>query len=1127
MFASAAALLAGCSQDMTEDLAPVQVAGKSTIYATYANAQADGATRSHATPDYNENGSVAGFSVIWDQGDALGLFNYDVAGDDTNIRFGYTTGDDKTAAFTGDHEFLSGEAYVGYYPYSDSEEAVIDNEGKLSLKIKAKQDYRYNGGGEGSFAAGAAPAVAYGPASETDEIEMTFYGVATYLRVPICGDGDITSLKLKIKQGEKYLPLTGTVKVDIADIKKAYDEESAAALVVDNSAITSGSENDEIVLNFGKGNKVSLKDTPTWFWFVIPADMVFNKEVVEIYINEDETPTLTREFDYTNRKAARNITMTVWEDSDLKTPFEWIEGAAEAVKIEKPEDFLKYAYLATKGKVYDPNQKKGEAVPTDEEVGKFYTENGELRPAIFMKDINFTGFAVETEHSRYVGGGADGEEAYNAFEEAVYYWWYHAINKDAISTIGDANCKIAYSIDGRGFSLIDLNVKGNGLFHDTFKSANEVVASNVKNLVLDGVTVYAGDAEEAYFLTNRLYPSYKEGKSQGVAFTNVTVNENCALVADKAAAAKRTALVGTAYTGDFEDWMNEEVENKTNLPFIDKLAVIEDVNLTEYEKKFYNIIAIHAQGEGAIVTVADAAEAHELIKKIEYLPATNKGVWYSVVDKKENYSYWTGWTPAEDKYLARQKDVVTAEMLAYYVQNGTSPITLTNNIDLGYGKNYSTNAAISGFADGKVRAWETQNNAIEVDGKGFTIRQATVTTGLFGAEATVNDLKVNAAFVDGGYLLAKTGTAEKVTASGLTYTSATPIDGVLAGLFYEADIETAAETTDCTVTLTEGSVDPATICNFGYLYGVLGIDLSGSDDDVYKIAAPAKDSYGAFKCFESEPCVNENGKGSTTYVVFTGDITELPQAEETIIWGTPTPEKGHTIFFCTEKDYVPGKVYGNGIVFDGNVTFTSDVTVDSSLTIAGDAEYDLGGNTINATGGTRNTVEITSGNVTIKNGTINVDKTAENPTAVRINGTEKVNVTLENVTIDDVSEYPMIWANNENATVTIKSGEYAAYEDSCHVVYVTAGKVIIEGGTFGKAGVKNDWVLNLQDDIRKGTSDKAAAILEHLEVRGGTFINFNPADNKCEGEGTSFVPAGYQVEIQVKGDDTYYTVVAK
>ena len=43
-------------------------------------------------------------------------------------------------------------------------------------------------------------------------------------------------------------------------------------------------------------------------------------------------------------------------------------------------------------------------------------------------------------------------------------------------------------------------------------------------------------------------------------------------------------------------------------------------------------------------------------------------------------------------------------------------------------------------------------------------------------------------------------------------------------------------------------------------------------------------------------------------------------------------------------------------------------------------------------------------------------------------------------------------------------------------------------------------------------------------VTGGKFYDFNPADNKAEGEHTSFVPEGYHVETSTDGESTVYTV---
>lgn len=63
-------------------------------------------------------------------------------------------------------------------------------------------------------------------------------------------------------------------------------------------------------------------------------------------------------------------------------------------------------------------------------------------------------------------------------------------------------------------------------------------------------------------------------------------------------------------------------------------------------------------------------------------------------------------------------------------------------------------------------------------------------------------------------------------------------------------------------------------------------------------------------------------------------------------------------------------------------------------------------------------------------------------------------------------------------------------------------------------------MLNCYDANREAGTAK-------IIVTGGTFVNFNPADCYAEGAHTNFVADGYKVVSEVKGSDTYYTVVAK
>ena len=110
----------------------------------------------------------------------------------------------------------------------------------------------------------------------------------------------------------------------------------------------------------------------------------------------------------------------------------------------------------------------------------------------------------------------------------------------------------------------------------------------------------------------------------------------------------------------------------------------------------------------------------------------------------------------------------------------------------------------------------------------------------------------------------------------------------------------------------------------------------------------------------------------------------------------------------------------------------------------------------------------------------------------------------------------------DGAEVTIKNGTFIG---NIHAVYVFEGTATIEGGfysvqqKYNVAGKENGFVLNCYDANRENGTAK-------IIVKGGTFVNFNPADCWAEGAHTNFVEDGYSVisEEQANGD-VWYTVV--
>ena len=110
----------------------------------------------------------------------------------------------------------------------------------------------------------------------------------------------------------------------------------------------------------------------------------------------------------------------------------------------------------------------------------------------------------------------------------------------------------------------------------------------------------------------------------------------------------------------------------------------------------------------------------------------------------------------------------------------------------------------------------------------------------------------------------------------------------------------------------------------------------------------------------------------------------------------------------------------------------------------------------------------------------------------------------------------------DGATVTIENGTFIG---NIHAVYVYEGTANIKGGfysvqqKYNVAGKENEFVLNCYDANRKAGTAK-------IIVTGGTFVNFNPADCKAEGDGTNFLADGYSVISETKANgDIWYTVV--
>ena len=105
------------------------------------------------------------------------------------------------------------------------------------------------------------------------------------------------------------------------------------------------------------------------------------------------------------------------------------------------------------------------------------------------------------------------------------------------------------------------------------------------------------------------------------------------------------------------------------------------------------------------------------------------------------------------------------------------------------------------------------------------------------------------------------------------------------------------------------------------------------------------------------------------------------------------------------------------------------------------------------------------------------------------------------------------------ATLTINGGSYYGGGTA---VQVQEGTLIINGGTFACEPFGDpygyNFLINCIDSAYKNGTAK-------VEIKGGTFVNFDPSNNSAEGAGTNFVADGYKVVTETHGSDTWYTVV--
>lgn len=619
-------MLGSCSKDDTE-IAPVN--GDNEVIFTAGMTIGD-ETRTGIAVDPNDPGHTV---YTWDFGDMVGVsvasgkivpfINLAASGSAT-ANFGYAEED---ADYVG-------ECNAAYFVYPYNEDNIVTMSGRnaqVTLSVPATQRYRND-----SFAPMTAPAVAY-----TDSFKKgdgyTFKAVTSFIRVPLIGNGTLKGLKMKIDNGADALKIAGSNTVIINSTTpelKATDGWS-----------------DEISIDFGNGGlELSLTEEQCVV-FVVPAGL-------EIKANTKFTLTATLEgadvsesvqtysvaATYPQKTLPVNIMLTIGGGNGISF------GTENEILINTTEDFLKYAFAAN----YNAAIGLSDDPINDSIVAEYYKDN-KLKTAVLLADLNYRNYAAQDVYQDAV----QSEEQDEILLEALKSYMQNGG--------GIASLDSAVSIDGNGHKISYLPVYGNGIF--------EAAPSLLKDLTIQQATVNVPDDTKtaASFLGRftsfrnvsgvTIYGGSLLNVAEGVTPTMVGASVSASTLPLKAqmTVSRYPSVNGVA--ADYAYYaatltVNANVDAKN----ADKTDFFNAPRFAKFKGSKDGVIISNVRNATCVKAILDAVD--------------NTGKSFSVMDRA-NVSYWTGTVPAS----VTDDGIVTAEDLAYYVQNGGN-VTLTNNINL-------------------------------------------------------------------------------------------------------------------------------------------------------------------------------------------------------------------------------------------------------------------------------------------------------------------------------------------------------------------------------------------------------------------------------------------------------------
>jgi len=261
------------------------------------------------------------------------------------------------------------------------------------------------------------------------------------------------------------------------------------------------------------------------------------------------------------------------------------------------------------------------------------------------------------------------------------------------------------------------------------------------------------------------------------------------------------------------------------------------------------------------------------------------------------------------------------------------------------------------------------------------------------------------------------------------------------------------------------------------------------------------------------------------------EVTELSKGLNTLN-GTVDGISGAVVDVLLELDSVDEKLAG---LADANAA--QDVRIDSTVSdykklkeivgdLGGDVEYAVPGDAkltdaLRKSGTVKLTEDIesatytgglTSKNVTTLNTngkTLTFTGTTTNNPGIMTKGAERLTVVGKG-TVDGNGRIA-IEANGVDSVINLSGSTgffgaeptYVTDRSGGELIYCYLGTINIYAGVFMNKGADKGFTLNCYDaNYRAGKAN--------IVVTGGKFYDFDPADNKAEGDGTSFVPEGYE-----------------